>query len=603
MKESKKISKKFMERHRGYLFLFTWIAIIAFCIIFIVGMSSSIPHPFGRMLVFGLLYAICWALVITLLIAFVWWACDRRNFKRLLFGCACMVTLVALFYAEEDLRGKHDWAKYKREGEAKGNKFDWQAYVPAPVPDDQNFAMSPVWIARIKYNFQNDPQKASTWYGDRVDSDDVAKFYGLMPVSAGALTGTNWASHLPSTPDLTVRWTAARTVDLKPWQSYYRNLEETNHDTGISITPAADVLLALSKFDPAIEQLRKDSQLQYSRFPVKYDMDDPAEILLPHLLAIKQSSQVLELRAIAELQNGQTDAAADDIKLMLRMVDSVQSEPFIITHLVRMAVMQMAIQCIYEGLSEHKWSDAQLAEMDSGLAKINFPEDYQFSILSESAAHAKIMEWLEEKRSRGKVLVDLLTSDNQGKSNSSLQWVGRAVDLMPKGWFYQGDILLSEVDEIWASVPSSNTRRVISPGSVLQASNAMVLADNQASAFNFLGRILTSDLSTYAKRTAFAQESAELAQTAIALERYYLAHGEYPASLDALAPKFMEQIPSDIINGEPLRYHPTPNGRFILYSVGWNEQDDGGTTVPSKGLIGTGVDVDKGDWVWQYPEK
>ena len=93
--------------------------------------------------------------------------------------------------------------------------------------------------------------------------------------------------------------------------------------------------------------------------------------------------------------------------------------------------------------------------------------------------------------------------------------------------------------------------------------------------------------------------SSPVARVAIALERYRLAHGEYPDSLDALAPQFMEKIPHDIINGEPLHYR-LDDARFVLYSVGWNERDDGGTV----GLTKNGnVDPDKGDCVWRYPEK
>lgn len=527
----------------------------------------------------------------------------KKSWKvKVLFAFVCLITLVALFYAEEDWRGKHDWEKFKREQEAKGIKFDYMAFVPAPVPDDQNFAMSPVWIARIKYTFQNDPKKAEAWYGDRVDDKDVSKFYGLVPVSPTALVGTNWASRLPPIPDLPVRWTTARKIDLNPWQSYYRNLAGKNSDAGISITPqpqsaATDVLLALSKFDPAIERLRKDSPLPDSRFPVVYDIDDPAEILLPHLQAVKQCSQVLELRAIAELQNGQTDAAFDDVKLMLRLVDSIRTEPFIITHLVRMAIMQMAIQCIYEGLSEHKWSEAQLAELDSELSKINYVADYKFSILSEGAANVKVIDWLEQKRSRGKILADLLMSDNQGKT---LPVLGKVFYMVPNGWFYQGDIVISKAEEAWVSVPSDNTTPIISPGSVLQASNTMMVACGRTT--GFLGRILAPELSNYAKRTAFAQESADLARIAIGLERYRLALGAYPGSLDALAPKYMQQVPTDIINGQPLNYHQTSDGSFVLYSVGWNEKDDGGITFKGNSN-GNGIEVDKGDWVWRYPEK
>ena len=86
------------------------------------------------------------------------------------------------------------------------------------------------------------------------------------------------------------------------------------------------------------------------------------------------------------------------------------------------------------------------------------------------------------------------------------------------------------------------------------------------------------------------------------LERYRLAHGKYPASLDALAPHFMAKIPHDIINGEPLHYRRRDDGQFVLYSVGWNETDDGGVVGLYKGSLSR-IDISQGDWVWRYPAR
>jgi hypothetical protein len=87
------------------------------------------------------------------------------------------------------------------------------------------------------------------------------------------------------------------------------------------------------------------------------------------------------------------------------------------------------------------------------------------------------------------------------------------------------------------------------------------------------------------------------AQVVCALERYHLAHGEYPETLDPLAPRFIEQLPHDIIGGEPLRYQRTDGGKFLLYSVGWNERDDGGI-VDTKSHAGHDS-REYGDWVWE----
>lgn len=98
-------------------------------------------------------------------------------------------------------------------------------------------------------------------------------------------------------------------------------------------------------------------------------------------------------------------------------------------------------------------------------------------------------------------------------------------------------------------------------------------------------------------RAAAAQTAVDEAAIACALERYRLANGQYPESLGALVPKFISQLPNDVISGKPYKYRRTSDGQFVLYSVGWDGTDDGG--MPGKTLF----DDKKGDWVWQYPAK
>jgi hypothetical protein len=110
------------------------------------------------------------------------------------------------------------------------------------------------------------------------------------------------------------------------------------------------------------------------------------------------------------------------------------------------------------------------------------------------------------------------------------------------------------------------------------------------------------------KKFASGQSSVNLARTAIALERYWLARGEFPESLDALAPQFIAKLPHDVINGQPLHYRRTSDGQFVLYSVGWNEI---GRRMRETKVVGvtdkknrTPIwDISQGDWVWRYPAK
>ena len=80
---------------------------------------------------------------------------------------------------------------------------------------------------------------------------------------------------------------------------------------------------------------------------------------------------------------------------------------------------------------------------------------------------------------------------------------------------------------------------------------------------------------------------------ACALERCRLtSDGQFPDDLQTLMPNFAAHLPNDVITGEPFKYHRTGDNQFVLYSVGWNETDDGG--VASKPMFNDA----EGDWVW-----
>jgi hypothetical protein len=531
---------------------------------------------------------------------FIFWVFHWRNFKRFLFGCACFATLIALFYAEEDWRGKYDWENFKHQWEAKGENFDRESVVPRAVPDDENFAMSPVWIAELKYIYQSQPKRAEAWYGDKIYSVDVSNYFKLMPMSESDVAGTNWSWRLPEPPGISGHWATAETTDLTPWQFFYRDLEQTNPSADIAITPkpqtpAQDVLLALSKYDPVIERLRQDSQLPYSRFPTTYNGDDqnPAMILLPHLGVVKGYAKVLELRTIAELQNGQSDKALADVDLMFRLADADRVEPFLICHLVRFAVLQIALQPIYEGLANHEWSDSQLAEMESKLSNFDFLTDYKFSMRGE-------MIFLQDgfvdyaRRHPGQIF------NLSFETTSSPSLIARVIaNLIPGGWYYQNMLHDDRpMEEFYLPVADTN-QNILSPAAVRRADSAVTADLRHVGPYNLLEMSLHALLGP-SITVAYAQNAANLGRVAVALERYRLAHGGYPDSLDALAPQFIARLPHDIINGQPLHYQRTANGQFILYSVGWNEKDDGGVVIFKKGST-INIDREKGDWVWRYP--
>jgi hypothetical protein len=107
--------------------------------------------------------------------------------------------------------------------------------------------------------------------------------------------------------------------------------------------------------------------------------------------------------------------------------------------------------------------------------------------------------------------------------------------------------------------------------------------------------MMLPSLSKVQLRTAAAQATVNQAMEACALERFRLANGKFPQEPTALVPRFLSQLPNDLITGEPYKYVSRDDGQFTLYSIGWNEKDDGG--IPGATL----TDEAHGDWVWEYP--
>jgi hypothetical protein len=97
-----------------------------------------------------------------------------------------------------------------------------------------------------------------------------------------------------------------------------------------------------------------------------------------------------------------------------------------------------------------------------------------------------------------------------------------------------------------------------------------------------------------------AQSAVDQARIACALELFRQDSGHFPEALEGLAPKYLESITNDVITGKPMRYHLTADGAFVLYSLGLNETDEGGT-VAWKDRRAERADLKAGDWVWRYP--
>jgi hypothetical protein len=108
-------------------------------------------------------------------------------------------------------------------------------------------------------------------------------------------------------------------------------------------------------------------------------------------------------------------------------------------------------------------------------------------------------------------------------------------------------------------------------------------------------------LSASIKKAMRAETERSLILCAVALKRYSMKEGKFPASLDSLVPAFLQMVPVDYMDGKAVKYHPGATNTFILYSVGEDLQDNGGDTTLSAEKKNLKNLWDRKDFVWPAP--
>ncbi len=515
------------------------------------------------------------------------WLFSWRVLRRLLIGLAWTATVIALFYGVENWRGHRAWSKYQRESEARGEQLDYTTFIPQPVPDDQNFAATPLvrsWFV------QPPPPDGGVW------QDNFSKLEGK--ITSPKPNPDKFERRFVNLVAWEMAITALRANDLKRKPGF----SSDKVDRESRARAASTVLQEFKTNEAAFAELRAAAGRSSTRYPVKYDLENPWAILLPHLANIKDGCRRLRVKACAELAAGHSENALADVLLGLHLADSLKDEPFLISYLVRISCLQLMIQPIWEALAEHRCSEAQLQPLQTRLQQFDLVSDMKRPLDAEQAVAILIIETVR-KTGNISALTEVDATETISSPPSTWTLANVLSRIMPRGWYYQEQLNYCRLfqGQIGAAFDASNRR--VSPSQSKSANDELermfaggrLGQDLNALLHHHVGAAyLLPSLTKVDRRAATAQTTTDQAALACALERYRLANGQFPETIAALVPRFISRLPHDVLTGEPYKYL-RKEAAFTLYSVGWNEKDDGG--VPGKAMF----DDKEGDWVWQYP--
>jgi hypothetical protein len=495
---------------------------------------------------------------------------------RYFFAFVALLGLAGLFYFEENWRGPRAWEKYKRERQALGERLDASAFVPPIVPPSENFAMTP-FLAPM-FDFIPGTQK---WRS----TNTMAIVGGFAPEYDRAGRAVKAIKSTRSNSWITTE------IDLVAWRAAY--LQTTNRINqpveSVSRKEAAEAVLAkLAECSDVLGELQESSKRKHSRFNLRYNNDDPAAILLPHLAVLKHICQVLQLRTTAELSLGKTDEAFNDVNLMICVANASRDEPTLISQFVRIAMLYLVLEPLAQGFGQ--WSEPQLKTFQQQLQQIDFCADVRRTLDAERVLFGGgIIEFLRREPDK----YDAISGDGN--------FPGAVWSAVPNGWFDLEKVNYSRFFDEFLLPSIDVTNRRISAAACKQIEQKMTGNVNKTRVRLFFQHrafcsLMVPGTLGVARKAAFGQTAADTAALACAIERFRLTKGRAPESLEQLVPEYFEKLPHDIIDGRPLKYKRTEDGHYAIYSVGWNEKDDGGVTGYRKGEHDVPED---GDWVWR----
>ncbi len=480
-----------------------------------------------------------------------WWTWARGG----LLAVAFLATAIAGFYTIEDWRGRRAWDRCRHELEARGEKLDWKTFIPAPVPDASNFFKAPGMIE---------------WFSKN---------------ASAANTRTVRLLSLPGDP---------RVRDWPMTLEQVRALPEAPPADSMGIDSRSALRQSFAELAPEYDLLAAACARPQSRLAEDYAM--PFSVDIPNFVNAREVAQTLSVHANLSLVDGRADVAAADLGMIARLAQVMGENQTLVGTMIDVAIMGSYVQTARDGIEANLFLAPQLVAIQEQVEPIDLLPVLTASM--RGAERAGVIWLLDQPRAQ--IEAAFYGHTGPGRASRDLSWdrIFRrfALSLCPRGWIHQNQAFLARLDQELLDALDPEARRV-QPEKLDAIDAAVAERFQRFSPYRWLAGQGTPNFVRAVKTLACNQTLLDQLRVACALERFRLAEGAYPESLDALRPDYLDHVPHDLFVEQPLQYQRDKPDAYRLWSMGWNKTDDGGEPVPAKRVGRVYTDADR-DWVW-----
>lgn len=310
---------------------------------------------------------------------------------------------------------------------------------------------------------------------------------------------------------------------------------------------------------------------------------DGVSTLLPHIERLHQAAELLDDLRLSAVQRGDAVTALRTFRATLNLGRSLREEPTAISQLTRVRLRKTAVRGLERLLGHVELRDAQLDEAGREL-RAELADDIG---LLAARGELALIERVSGAIRNGTLAASTLRrpfSTPVSPTDQAADWVRDRVGLDVVGEHAAvldigaGAVAAARMPwpTRWAAVQALPGRGDLATPGLLD-----MLASNLAGLFgNF----------------ALDEARVRCALAAVAVERYRVVHGDWPASLAVVGP-----LPEDPFTGKPLLYKRVADG-VVVYSVGPDGTDDGGDLAEASGFPMRSK-CDLGVRLWDVPRR
>jgi hypothetical protein len=370
--------------------------------------------------------------------------------------------------------------------------------------------------------------------------------------------------------------------------SYYVWTVRSAIDTSLSGDRMAPCLLnaeelrvlraELARAAEALEFARRMPEYPYGRAPVQWTKDY-SSTPMTGMQEVRVVADLLRCDARLRAHNNDLEGALHDIKAILFASRSLGDDPRLVAILIRMASDSIACGALEKCLACGRVSEKTLADLQRELEREAERPLYLLGARGERAGCELQLDNVQQGeiplkefyRMDGDLGGSYLSSASMlaldgnppSATQKNLEFVRKFVNIQDE----RAKMLRFMNEQVeFGKLPA---------GEMIRATEEKA---KSLESVNSSKKSLSQILSQSAQLDARTRASLRVAYTALASERFHLAHGKWPERVQDLVPQYLSAVPLDPYDSAPLRI-VRKGSAIVVYSVSQDREDQGGTLL------------------------